>query len=153
TKIGMAHLGKLAALEILRLDNVNDEGAGLGDAALEAVSRVPTLRELSIAECGTTDAGERHLAAMPQLTQLTQRQGGSLTDAALGSVAKLKRLRHLDLSSYVGTASYGWMRFTPEGLRQLASLQDLEVLRLPGHAPRADLFPFPKLTSLSVGAV
>lgn len=153
TKIGMAHLGRLPALEILRLYNVNDEGAGLGDAALEAVSRLPTLRELSIGECGTTDAGVRHLEAMPQLTHLTLRQEGRLTDAALASVSKLNRLRHLDLSSYVGTASYGWMRFTPEGLRRLASLQNLEVLRLPGHAPRADLFPFPKLTSLSVGGV
>jgi hypothetical protein len=153
TKVGMAHLGKLPALEILRLDNVNDQGAGLGDVALEAVSRVPTLRELSLGECGTTDAGVRYLEAMPQLTHLTLRQEGGLTDAALASVAKLKRLRHLDLSSYVGTVSYGRMHFTPEGLHQLASLQGLEVLWLPGHAPSADLFPFPKLTALSVGEV
>lgn len=153
TRTGMAHLGKLPALEILRLSSVIHEGDGLGDAALEAVSRIPTLLDLTIAECGTTDAGVRHLEAMPQLTHLTLRQEGRLTDAALASVAKLKRLRQLDLSSYVGTASYGRMRFTPEGLNQLAGLQDLEVLRLPGHAPRADLFPLPKLTSLGVGGV
>jgi hypothetical protein len=153
TKNGMAHLGKLSALETLRLANINAEGAGLGDAALEAISRVPTLRELSITECGTTDAGARHLEAMPQLTHLTLRQEGRLTDMALASVAKLKRLRHLDLSSYVGHVSYGRMRFTPEGLRELASLRDLEVLWLAGHAPSAELFPFPKLTSLSVGGV
>jgi hypothetical protein len=153
TKVGMAHLGKLPALEILRLYNVNDEGAGLGDAALEAVSRVPTLRELSVGECGTTDEGVRHLEAIPQLTHLALEQEGRLTDAALASVAKLKRLRHLCLSSYVGTVSYGRMHFTPEGLRQLASLQELVVLWLPGHAPSANLFPFPKLTALSVGEV
>src|SRR5262249_39102495 len=120
TKEGLAHLGELPSLESLTLYNVNIDGAGLGDEALEAVSRMPTLRALSVGECGTTDAGVRHLEAMPQLTHLTLRQEGRLSDAALTSVAKLKRLRHLDLSSYVGTASYGRMHFTPEGLRQLA---------------------------------
>jgi hypothetical protein len=153
TRTGIGHLGRIPALEVLRLYGVNDEGGGLGDAALEAASRIPTLRELSIAECGTTDAGVRHLEAMSQLTRLTLRQEGRLTDAALASVAKLKRLRHLDLSSYVGTVPYGRMRFTPEGLQQLASLRDLEELWLPGHAPRAELFPFPKLISLSVGGI
>ena len=94
----------------------------------------------------------RHLEAMPQLTHLTLRQEGRLTDAALVSVAKLKGLRTLDLSSYVGTQSYGFMRFTPEALRPLATLRELEVLRLAGQAPLTLLFP-PKLTSLSVGGV
>ncbi|QEH38571.1 Leucine Rich repeats (2 copies) [Aquisphaera giovannonii] len=153
TKRGLAHLGGLRALEVLRLHGVNDEGDGLGDAAIESASRIPILRELSIGECGTTDDGVRNLEAIPLLRRLELRQEGRLTDAALGSIAKLRGLRHLDLSSYVGTASYGRMRFSPEGLLQLASLRELEVLWLPGQAPAADLFPLPKLTALSLGAV
>lgn len=153
TEAGIAHLGKLPALEKLQLSSVNTEGAGLGDAALEAVSHAHSLTDLSIAECGTTDAGARHLERMPQLTRLSLYQEGRLTDAALASVAKLKQLKHLDLSSYVATASYGLMRFSPEGLGQLAVLDELEELQLVGQSPSADLLAFPRLTSLSVGAV
>ena len=103
------HLGELPALESLTLYNVNVEGAGLGDERWRRSPGSPTLRALSVGECGTTDAGVRHLEAMPQLTHLTLRQEGRLTDAALASVAKLKRLRHLGLSSYVGAVSYGRM--------------------------------------------
>jgi hypothetical protein len=45
------------------------------------------------------------------------------------------------------------MRFTPQGLRQLMALQDLETLSLAGHSPEADFFAFPKLTALSVSGV
>jgi hypothetical protein len=153
SKQGIAHLGRLSALEVLRLTGVNEPGPGLGDAALAAASRLPMLRELSIAECGTTDDGVRYVRLMPRLTKLTLRQEGRLTDNALASIARMKRLAHLDLSSYVATERYGRMRFSPESLRQLASLQDLEVLRLAGHAPGPDLFALPKLQALSVGGV
>jgi hypothetical protein len=154
TRRGVAHLTKLPALEKLVLSAVNDAGDGLGDAAIEAASRVPTLRELSVSECGTSDAGVRLLQTMPQLTHLTLNEG-RLTDAAITSIARLTRLRHLDLSSHVGTISYGRMRFSPGALRQLAKLRELEELQLAGQSPSPDLFlaRFPKLTSLSVGDV
>jgi hypothetical protein len=153
TKRGIPNLGRMTSLEALRLTDVNEQGNGLGDAALAAASRIPNLRELSIAECGTTDDGVRYVRLMPRLTRLTLRQEGRLTDAALASVSRVKQLTRLDLSSYVATAAYGWMRFSPDSLSQLSALRDLEVLRLAGQAPKAELFPMPKLKSLSVGAV
>jgi hypothetical protein len=154
TEAGIARLRDLPALEALRLSGVVAGEIGLGDAAIRAASRVPSLTELSVGECGTTDAGARLLEAMPQLTRLTVRQEGRLTDAALAPIATLKRLRSLDLSSYVATASHGRMRFSEAGLRPLAALEGLEELHLVGHAPGADLLlAFPKLTSLSVGEV
>jgi hypothetical protein len=153
TPAGLAHLSNLGALEKLTMFDVNQQGAGLGDDALRSISGLKSLRELSVSECGTTDAGARFLEGMQQLTYLRLYQEGRLTDAALASVAKLKGLRHLDLTSSGGTESYGTMRFTPQGLRQLMALQDLETLSLAGHSPEADFFAFPKLTALSVSGV
>ena len=153
TPAGLTHLSNLGALKKLSLFDVNRQSAGLGDDAIKSICGLKSLRELSVSECGATDNGARFLEGMDQLTHLTLRQEGRLTDAALGSIAKLKGLRHLDLSSYVGTESYGWMRFTPEGLSQLIKLEELETLRLAGHAPAADFFDFPKLMSVSVGGI
>ena len=114
TKQGIAHFGHLPAIQKLSLSSVNIEGAGLGDAALEAVSRLGTLRKLSVAECGTSDAGARYLEGMTQLTHLTLRQEGRLTGSAISSIARLKHLRSLDLSSLVATEAYGRMHFTPK---------------------------------------
>ena len=153
TPAGLAHLSNLAALEKLTVFDVNRNGDGLGDEVLSSISGLKSLRELSVSECGTTDAGAHSLEGMQQLTYLRLYQEGRLTDAALTSIAKMKALKHLDLTSYGGTESYGRMRFTAQGLRQLTELRELESLGLAGHAPEADFFAFPKLTSLSVGGV
>jgi hypothetical protein len=141
----------MTALETLSLHSVNAEGEGLGDGAIEAVAGLKWLRDLTIGECGTTDAGVRLLERMPQLTRLELRQEGRLTDAALFSIGRLRGLAHLDLSSYVGTEKYGWMRFSADGIRQLAGLQELEELHLVGHAVPAEAIVFDRLTSLSLG--
>jgi len=151
TPKGLAHLASLPALEKLELHSVNREGAGLGDAVLESIQGLKILRELALRECGTTDAGARLLEEMPQLTHLTLRQEGRLTDAALASVAKLKHLKNLNLISRVGTAHYGRMRFTDEGVRQLAALHELEELHLTGHAFPSEALDLRRLKSLSIG--
>ncbi len=152
TPAGLAHLSNLGGLEKLTLYAVNTDGAGLGDDALKSISALTSLRDLSLIDCGTTDAGCQFLEGMQQLTSL-RLQDGRLTNVALFSVAKLKRLKSLDLSSYVATVAYGRMSFSPAALQQLAALQELEVLCLAGHAPKASFFGFPKLKSLSVGGV
>lgn len=144
--LGLADLASFPALENLTLYCVKREGTGLGDDALRRLVALKSLRELYIAECGTTDAGVQFLESMPQLTHLALRNERTLTDAALTSIVKIKGLKHLDLSGSAGTITSG-------GLRELAALQDLEVLRLQGHALSGDFFTFPKLTVLSVGGV
>jgi acetyl esterase/lipase len=150
TEAGLAHLAKLSELEKLGLSYIN-QGRGLGDEAIRAITGLKGLRDLSLRECGTTDAGVRMLEGMQQLARLELRQEGRLTDAALVSVGKLTGLKHLDLSSYVATEGYGWMRFSAEGIRHLAGLRELEELHLVGHAVPSDALVFDRLTSLSLG--
>ena len=79
------------------------------------------------------DAGAKLLEKLPQLTSLSLRQEGRLTDEALKSIAKLPRLKSLALDSYVGTERLGWMRFSAASIRQLKELKELESLRLVGQ--------------------
>jgi len=153
TPKGLAHLADLSALEKLHLVELDRGRDGLTDVALDSVRGVNTLRELTLNESGVTDAGAMHLEDMTQLTRLTLRQEGRLTDQALVSIAKLKQLNYLDLSSYVGTTDYGRMRFSDEGVRELATLDKLEFLELTGHAFPVDVFELPQLRSLSLGGV
>lgn len=151
TPAGLAHLAKMPRLEKVFLYSVNTDGPGLGDDAIHGLVGLESLRELSIAECGTTDAGAKLLEKLPQLTALSLRQEGRLTDEALKSIAKLPRLKSLSLASYVGTERFGWMRFSAAGVRQLKGLKELESLHLVGQEVPADALAFPKLTSLSLG--
>jgi hypothetical protein len=150
TSAGLAHLGKMSRLEKLSLYQINTGGAGLGDDAIRGIAGLESLRELWIGECGTSDGGVKLLEKLPQLTALTLRQEGNLTDEAIKSIAKLSRLKSLSLPSYVGTHR-GWMRFSVAGIRQLKGLKELESLHLVGQEVPADALAFPKLTSLSLG--
>jgi beta-lactamase regulating signal transducer with metallopeptidase domain/protocatechuate 3,4-dioxygenase beta subunit len=151
TAVGLGNLAKLKSLEKLSLYEVNVEEQGMGDDVIRAVVDLPALRELSISECGTTDAGVKLLERMTQLTSLSLYQEGRLTDAALESIGKLSRLKSLSLDRYVSTARLGTMRFSAEGIRRLMGLKELEKLHLVGHEVPADCLDFPKLTSLSLG--
>lgn len=144
-------LSGLTHLEKVTMSGQLDEATGRGDAAIAALSNITSLHELYIHECGTTDAGAKLLEKMPQLTHLRLYQEGKLTDAALESIGKLRNLKSLDLTSYVGTVTYGRMYFTEKGTSHLASLKKLEVLRLAGHDVSAKTLRFPKLTSLALG--
>ncbi len=151
TAAGLAHLAELTGLEKLTLSSVNESGEPLGDVALRHVAGLKSLRELGVNECGTTDAGIKSLEGMSQLRHLDIYQEGRLTDGAIASIAKLTGLKHLSLTSYVGTERWGFMRFSPEALRQLTVLGDLEVLTLPGQVAPDIVLAFPKLTSLDMG--
>ncbi|MBS0202544.1 MAG: M48 family metalloprotease [Planctomycetes bacterium] len=151
TAAGVGHFGQLPRLQKLSLFSVNTEGAGLGDDAIRGVISSTSLRELSITECGTTDAGAMLLEKLPQLTSLSLRQEGLLTDEALKSIGKLSNLKSLSLESYVGTERFGWMRFSAAGIRQLSSLTELQHLSLVGQEVSAESFSFPRLISLSLG--
>ena len=151
TPAGLRQLGKMQNLETLSLYEVNSDGRGLGDEALQAIAELKSLQELRVSDCGLTDAGARHLEGLPQLTRL-ELDEGRLTDAALASIGKLRHLKHLSLSNYVGTVHYGRMHFTTAGLRSLSGLPELEELHLVGQEVTADLLTsWPKLTELSLG--
>lgn len=151
TPAGLAHLAKMPRLEKLSLFEVNTDGPGLGDDIIRSLVGLDSLRELSITECGTTDAGAKLLEKFPQLTSLSLRQEGRLTDEALKSIGTLTRLKELSLNSYVGTRRLGWMRFSADGIRHLKGLKELESLHLVGQEVPAEALAFPKLTALGLG--
>jgi hypothetical protein len=151
TPAGMKGLAGLSSLQKLTAYGLSHDGKGLGDAVIQSVVGLKSLRELHLNQCGTTDAGLRLLEAMPQLTLLDVCAEPRLTDAAIASIARLKRLKSLSLNSYVGTGD-GWMRFSADALRSLAGLRDLEHLHLVGQAVAPETLTFPRLRSLSLGA-
>lgn len=151
TEAGLRHLGRMSTLQKLSLYNINTEGAALGDQAIRGMIGLDSLRELSIGECGTTDAGAKLLEQLPQLKSLSLRQEGKLTDEALQSIGKLTRLESLALDSYVATERFGRMQFSAEGVRHLGGLTNLRALRLFGHEVPADMMHFPNLTTVALG--
>jgi hypothetical protein len=152
TPAGLALLAEIRTLEKLSLYQVNAEGAGLGDVAIRSAAGLPALRDLSVNECGTTDAGAKLLERLPQLTALSLRQEGRLTDEALNSIGKLPRLKSLLLASYVATERLGRMRFSADGIRHLSGLTNVETLSLVGQDVPADALNWPHLTSLALGS-
>ncbi|MEX0716449.1 MAG: M56 family metallopeptidase, partial [Planctomycetaceae bacterium] len=148
---GLAPLQKMSSLRKLSCFSLRHEETWLGDAIIERISTLRSLRELSLHECGTTDVGVRRLANLPQLTHLSLSGEGRLTDAACEAIGRLKGLQSLSLSSYGATKELGRMRFTADGIRSLAGLQHLEELHLVGHAVPADSLDFPRLKALSLG--
>lgn len=153
TAEGLKYLSRMQQLESLQAFSLNPSGESLGDAVIASVVGLKSLRTLYIIECGTTDTGAELLEQMPQLTHLSLRQEGRLTDAALLSIGKLTMLKELRLASYVGTERFGFMRFSAAGVRNLAGLKSLEILELTGHETPPEVLDFPLLRSLSLGGM
>jgi Leucine-rich repeat (LRR) protein len=150
TPAGLDALKSMASLEKLSVSSMRYEDDWLGDAIIERIVGLKVLRELSMGECGVSDDGVQRLEVMPQLTLLSLGNEGRLSDAALTSIGKLKNLKSLNLSSYVGS-EHGRMRFSADGIRRLIGLQELEELHLVGQAVPAKALVFARLKSLSLG--
>ncbi|HEX5399769.1 MAG TPA: hypothetical protein VFY06_12065, partial [Verrucomicrobiae bacterium] len=135
TPQGLAHLAELPALEKLKLYAVNEGAARLGDAALNVVSQIQTLRDLSVKECGVTDDGMRSLEGMTQLTALSL-GGNQITDVGVKFLAGLTNLQQLDLSQTMWVQSH--MQISDEGLKYLSNLTALRDLSLGGLANVTD---------------
>lgn len=135
TPQGLAQLGDLPALEKLSLYHVNGGSFGLGDAAMKAVSKIRTLRDLSVKESGVTDDGVRALEGMTQLTALTL-SGNGVTDAGMKYLAGLTNLQQLDLSQTAWVQSH--MQITDKGLKDLSNLTALWDLSIGGLANVTD---------------
>jgi beta-lactamase regulating signal transducer with metallopeptidase domain len=130
----------LAALPKLR--SVSLLSQTFDDAALGELARLPALRELATSG-KFTDDGLAALAANPELTTLiiAKTGDGQLTDASLVHLAKLTKLKQLDLTEVMSVAEQfavepviprHWA-ITDDGLRHLAALTELEELSI--HVP------------------
>jgi uncharacterized protein (TIGR02996 family) len=105
---GCQAIGKLAKLEVLQLDTMDDAGVRL-------LGKLPRLRRLDLT--GTNATG-RGLENFPLLTELNL-DSTRADDAGMASVAQLPRLRFLNVS---GT------RITGASLANLTGLRWLEAL-------------------------
>ena len=116
TDEGLASIAKLTNLRELFIF----WAAGVNDAGVARVGRMPKLEQVNISLSTMTDEGVGHLANLPALEKLSL-GGKRFTDASLIHLAQAKRLKWLELEAYR-------MEITDAGLEHLAGLKDLERL-------------------------
>jgi Leucine-rich repeat (LRR) protein len=117
TNAGAKHLANLENLTSIHLGN-----SPVGDAALEALSKLPKLTRISMQQNTFTDTGLAHLAGMKQLRSLwIGMSKGVITDAGMAHLVGLENLGELDLQQ---------SKVTDIGLEHLAELKNLQKLYL-----------------------
>jgi hypothetical protein len=90
TPNGILELRKLKYLESLELDGVTDSFA-------ESVTKIETLRRVTLRWSQLTDLGLKHLASMSELEKISLTECKTLTDAGLLPLSALPKLKHLRL--------------------------------------------------------
>lgn len=110
------------------LEKLTVAGMSMGDVGFAAIAKITTLKELRTWHTYQTEAGNSHIATLPNLSTLMlgQRLPGqgrplSLSDDSLGTIATIKSLTFLEI---------GESRFSLEALRRLGSLPHLEKLKI-----------------------
>jgi hypothetical protein len=124
TGIGFGHLKECPKLEKLTV-----AGISMGDEGFAAIATITQLKDFSTWHTYQSEAGNAHIAKLPNLTKLNLGQrlphGGitpvSLSDASLPTITGIKTLESLKL---------GEARFTLEALRTLKTLPQLKQLNL-----------------------
>jgi hypothetical protein len=117
TDVGARHLAHLENLE-----NIHLGSSQMGDAALEALSRLPKLSRMSLQKNAFNDAGLAHLAEMRCLRALwIGMSKGKITDAGLAHLSGLEDLEELDVQQ---------SQITDAGLEHLKGLRNLRSLYL-----------------------
>jgi serine/threonine protein kinase len=94
TDEGVSALTKLQHLNCLKLDNIS----GISDRCLEALTKAPALRILTLNGDNISDAGLKCLIRGPQLNRV-ELSGTRISDAGVNELVKLTQLRRLDLSN------------------------------------------------------
>ncbi len=133
TDQGLRFLLRLPRLERLGLDwcpAVTAEG-------LSQLSVIPSLRDLSLAQCRCLDFSSGFLAAFTQLEDLNLSGCEQLIDEDCGGLAKLRNIKSLRL--------WGCSRLSDQGLVQLGQLNHLERLSFPG----SDRYGDPSIRALA----
>jgi Leucine-rich repeat (LRR) protein len=126
TDAGLAHLKEIKTLEYLHLPEKN-----ISDISLGYLGQLPRLRDLSLPRAHYvdpskdkgyyTDEGLKALAGLTEMVCLFL-GGLGLTDAGIGQLAGMRRLKDLSL--------YGCDRITGESLKTIGGLRSLETLNI-----------------------
>lgn len=129
-----------------RISYVDLSRLALSDPYLEYLSIFTELRALALPSTPITGEGFSYLEALP-LTQVALSNCNMLSDQGLASIARLRRLRRLDLSYCTA--------ITARGLRTLQQVPHLRVLYLQGCTALQEdalevLALFPELRTLDL---
>jgi hypothetical protein len=146
------HLLNAASLEEVELRSRGPSGIPVGDAAVEALATLPSLKSLHLGETGVTDRGIERLSTFPALRELFIYQESHLTDASLKTIGALQGLKSLSMITYVRNAKEGVATFTAEGYASLSGLHNLEHLTFI-HAfnpPSIKVLTLPRLKSIAL---
>jgi serine/threonine protein kinase len=92
TDRGVAHLAKLAGLELVNLNET-----AVGDEACKILAALPALADLSMSQTQVGDGGLETLATLKTLKRLDLQHCVRITDKALESLAKLESLKDLNI--------------------------------------------------------
>jgi hypothetical protein len=134
-------------VELKHLTRLELFGAKVTDAGMRELAGLKNLTTLNLSQTLVTDDGLKHLAGLDNLTTLhltrvtgtglkdlaglkkltTLRFNGSVTDAGIKEIVRLKYLTSLSIYAVPGLV-------TEEGLRELTALENLPVLELTGPA-------------------
>ncbi|MBP86622.1 MAG: hypothetical protein CMJ64_07900 [Planctomycetaceae bacterium] len=109
----------LAGLHLELCQNVSD-------AELSELSRIESLQALWLTGTAVTHEGLRHLVSLPSLVALDLEVCDGITDASCNVLANMSKLRALILKK----TGFELDRVTDVGVKQLATLEQLELLDL-----------------------
>jgi len=115
-----------------KLKRLNLRGTKITDSTLQLLNGLTALESLDIGFAQVTDSGLSQLSALSQLKNFSL-GGNKLTDAGLQALRLMPLITDLDLSGAQRTDSGLWsVSLTESGLETIATLHDLEHLRLNG---------------------
>lgn len=114
-----------------KLERMTVAGISMGDEGFAAIATITQLKDFSTWHTYQTEAGNAHIAKLPNLKTLKVGQrlpragakAPSLSDASLPTLAKIKSLENLKI---------GEARFTAEAIKTLKSLPNLKQLTIYG---------------------
>jgi len=118
--LGLVHLAGLSQLETLSLAETNIDGSGL-----RHLRGLANLKSLDLAGTRVLDEHMHHVGGLERLESLRLAYCQEITDAGLEPLARLTRLKHLNLGVYPGNS-----KLTDRGLAHLSGLTNLRELYL-----------------------
>lgn len=141
---GIKNLSELRNLETLWVSSASN--SPLTDRALEYISNMSNLKELTICGVNFTDEGIRSLSRLQNLEKLFIGNAPKLTNKCLESIAKLRNIRNLSLPQESNVTIGGL-----KSLNSLENLQRLNIYRIHQDNSDMDISGLKNLNELAIG--
>jgi beta-lactamase regulating signal transducer with metallopeptidase domain/protocatechuate 3,4-dioxygenase beta subunit len=122
---GIAHLSALKSLKYLHVSS--SSRSPLTDLSLSAISKIPSLEELTIGGTGFTDAGMKELSRLKNLKKLTFGAAPEVSDEGFSQLSLLNNLESFDWMGNSKVTFAGLNRFN--GHKKLKRLGFIQIQR------------------------